>query len=215
MSCYDTCFFERYALGTLQNCLKSGYDSLVNRDRPDLQTADGKSFGIEVTRAMEESEAAAQDLLDDMSGYVKADFDASDMRRLERSGYGYGLRVGKNLGLKESLYWKMALPMKRILDSKVGKLVDGYYGDFDRMDLFVFCHDLLSEVEVKSAARRVMELQQYQERQYSFLYLSYVDKLFVCNLDSEIREDFRYSVHPISVEMRHNLFISSLEDIPE
>ena len=55
MSCFDTCFFERYAHVTLRNCLGQEYDDLVNRDRPDLQSSDGRTMGIEVTRAMEES----------------------------------------------------------------------------------------------------------------------------------------------------------------
>lgn len=52
---HDTCFFERYAQISLSTLLGSEFDSLVNLDRPDLQSPDGTSIGIEVTRAMEES----------------------------------------------------------------------------------------------------------------------------------------------------------------
>ena len=55
---YDTCFFERYAQISLATLLGHEFDCLVNLDRPDLQSEDGKSIGIEVTRAMEESRAA-------------------------------------------------------------------------------------------------------------------------------------------------------------
>ena len=56
---YDTCFFERYAMLQLRSLLGHKFDSLVNRDRPDLQSSDGKSLGIEVTRAMEGGRQAA------------------------------------------------------------------------------------------------------------------------------------------------------------
>ena len=49
---YDTCFFERYAMLQLRSLLGHKFDYLVNRDRPDLQSPDGKTLGIEVTRAL-------------------------------------------------------------------------------------------------------------------------------------------------------------------
>ena len=55
---FGTCFFEQYAQISLSALLGSEFDCLVNRDRPDLQSKDGHSLGIEVTRAMEESKNA-------------------------------------------------------------------------------------------------------------------------------------------------------------
>lgn len=55
---FGTCFFEQYAQISLSALLGREFDSLVNRDRPDLQTPDGMTVGIEVTRAMEESKSA-------------------------------------------------------------------------------------------------------------------------------------------------------------
>lgn len=54
---FGTCFFEQYAQITLATLLGTEFASLVNRDRPDLQSPDGVSVGIEVTRAMEEGKA--------------------------------------------------------------------------------------------------------------------------------------------------------------
>lgn len=65
---HDTCFFERYAQISLSTLLGSEFDSLVNLDRPDLQSPDGTSIGIEVTRAMEESKSAELALLKDVAG---------------------------------------------------------------------------------------------------------------------------------------------------
>ena len=65
---YDTCFFERYAMLQLQSVLGHKFDNLVNKDRPDLQSADGLSLGIEVTRAMEGGRKAALQMLKDISG---------------------------------------------------------------------------------------------------------------------------------------------------
>ena len=68
---HDTCFFERYAQVSLCALLGSEFDCLVNRDRPDLQSQDGHSIGIEVTRAMEESKVAEEAMLKDMAGITK------------------------------------------------------------------------------------------------------------------------------------------------
>ena len=62
---FGTCFFEQYAQISLSALLGSEFDCLVNKDRPDLQSPDGKSIGIEVTRAMEESKQAEMALLKD------------------------------------------------------------------------------------------------------------------------------------------------------
>lgn len=57
---FGTCFFESYAQISLAALLGHEYDCLVNIDRPDLQSNDGHSLGIEVTRAMEESTRIAR-----------------------------------------------------------------------------------------------------------------------------------------------------------
>ena len=49
---FGTCFFEQYAQITLSTLLGGEFVSLVGRDRPDLQSVDGHTLGIEVTRAM-------------------------------------------------------------------------------------------------------------------------------------------------------------------
>ena len=76
---HDTCFFERYAQVSLCALLGSEFDCLVNRDRPDLQSRDGRSIGIEVTRAMEESRHAEEELLKDMAGITKGRDDLPQM----------------------------------------------------------------------------------------------------------------------------------------
>ena len=43
---FGTCFFEQYAQISLSALLRSEFDCLVNMDRPDLQSPDGKSIGI-------------------------------------------------------------------------------------------------------------------------------------------------------------------------
>ena len=87
---YDTCFFERYAMLQLRSLLGHKFDSLVNRDRPDLQSSDGKSLGIEVTRAMEGGRQAALKMLKDISGISAVEGEScSDLAAMQSSGYGY------------------------------------------------------------------------------------------------------------------------------
>lgn len=211
MSSFDTCFFERYAHETLKRCLGHEYDDLVNRDRPDLQSSDGVTWGIEVTRAMEESKSAAHELLINMTGLKKMEEDSGDMEQFRLSGYGYGLNIGSNVSAKEQMYWSMALPMRRILESKVSKMACGLYGDFRRTGLYVFSKDDLNEADVMGACRFVMELQRFKERRYDFLYLSEVNTLHVCNLSEEISDSFRMEFFPIPIEMRRSIYLSSLK----
>lgn len=212
MSCFDTCFFERYAHETLKRCLGHEYDDLVNRDRPDLQSEDGRTMGIEVTRAMEESKSAAQELLGNMSGLTEMETDTGDVEQFLLSGYGYGLNIGRNVSSKEQLYWSMALPMRRILESKVSKMACGFYGDFSKSGLYVFCKDELSEADVIGAYKLVMELQRCQERHYDFLYLSEVNALHVCNLSEDISDSFRVADCPIPIDLRREIYLSALHN---
>ena len=210
MSCFDTCFFERYAHQTLMRFLGREYDDLVNRDRPDLQSPDGFSFGIEVTRAMEETQAAAEQLLDNMSGLTNMRVEEDDLERFILNGYTYGLDLGRVLSPRESRYWSMALPMRRILESKVSKLTSGFYGDFERNGLYVFCKDDIGVADIIGAYRRVMELQKYSDRKYNYLYLSEVNCLHVCNLSDRISDTYRVSSYDISLHARRELYGAAL-----
>lgn len=210
MSCFDTCFFERYAHETLRRCLGHEYDDLVNRDRPDLQSPDGVTFGIEVTRAMEESKTAAEQMLDNMAGYNVTPEDTGDMEQLLLHGYGYGLNVGRHVSPKESLYWSMALPMKRILETKLSKLIDGFYGDFEKNGLYVFCKEDITDVDVLGACKRMLRMQAMQDRRYDLLYLSGLSALHVCNLSEDINDTFRISTYEIPLDLRHQIYYAAL-----
>ena len=149
---HGTCFFELYAQIVLSTFLGREYDDLVNRDRPDLQSPDGRSVGIEVTRAMEESKSAGLAMLMDVAGMTRGE-DADDLAQVLENGYSFGLWEGRYVGANELPYWSMALPMRRILESKVGKVSDGFYGRFDRMGLFVFSKDDLGAADALYAAQ--------------------------------------------------------------
>ena len=147
---FGTCFFEQYAQISLSALLGSEYDCLVNRDRPDLQSTDGHSIGIEVTRAMEESKNAHLELLKDVAGITPASKD-EEIGQILEYGYGYGLSESKYIGEKELPYWSMALPLRRIIESKVSKVGNGFYGHYDKMGLFIFSRENLRESDAQKA----------------------------------------------------------------
>ena len=149
---FGTCFFEKYAQIVLATVLGPSFEELVNRDRPDLQSQTGRSLGIEVTRAMEESKAAGLALMQDIAGLTRG-LPADDRDTILESGYSFGLRTGKYVGVRELPYWRMALPMRRILESKVSKAASGFYGHWDRLGLFVFSKDNLSEGDASKNTR--------------------------------------------------------------
>jgi hypothetical protein len=206
---FGTCFFEQYAQISLSALLGSEFDCLVNRDRPDLQSTDGHSLGIEVTRAMEESKTAHLELLKDVAGITPAGHD-EEIDQILEYGYSYGLREGKYIGVKELSYWSMALPLRRIIASKVNKCGGGLYGRFDRMGLFVFCKDSVTDMEVIKTLHYTMNLQKYLEICYNRLYLAEAGNLYVCNLDDGLSESARLIKLPITQQQRRDFYLEAV-----
>ena len=205
---FDTCFFERYAQICLETLLGSAYAGLVNEDRPDLQMPD-KSMGIEVTRAMEPTKNVANQLLKEMAGLNIKEEDKEEVGQIIDSGYGYGLQEGKYIGQIEYEYWALAQPLRRIIESKVSKVASGFYGEFDEYGLYIFCKDDLSEEEVRLTMEYACDLQRHIDIRYSTMYLSLIDKLYVCDLKGAdcTAEPGRCSSYDISRGMSRLFFM--------
>jgi hypothetical protein len=208
---FDTCFFERYAQITLETVLGKEYADLVNEDRPDLQKPD-KSLGIEVTRAMEPKKDAAMHMLKEMAGLDVPEDDRAEMDQIVKSGYGYGLQDGKYIGHLEYEYWSLALPLKRIIESKVSKVGSGFYGEFKEFGLYIFCKDNLTEEEVIMAMEYTSDLQRHLDVKYSKVYLSLIDKLYVCDLSDCDHTDHKTicTSYDISRKMCKEFFLKAL-----
>ena len=206
---YDTCFFEKYAQIVLASVLGHEFDTLVNRDRPDLQSASGHAIGIEVTRAMEESKAAGLALMQDIAG-ITPDLPADDFDTILETGYSFGLRTGKYVGVNEMRYWRMALPMRRILESKVSKVASGFYGHWDRLGLFVFSKENLDAGDALKAMNYILGLQKYLDLRYNRLYIADVDDLFVCNLDDGITAASRLARYRLTQAQRRDFYLEAL-----
>ena len=206
---YDTCFFEKYAQIVLADVLGREFETLVNRDRPDLQSASGHAIGIEVTRAMEESKAAGLALMQDIAG-ITPDLPADDFDTILETGYSFGLRTGKYVGVNEMRYWRMALPMRRILESKVSKAASGFYGQWDRLGLFVFSKENLDAGDALKAMNYILGLQKYLDLRYNRLYIADVDDLFVCNLDDGITAASRLARYRLTQAQRRDFYLEAL-----
>ena len=212
MKKFDTCFFERYAQITLETVLGEEYADLVNRDRPDLQRLD-KSLGIEVTRAMEPRKEVAIDMLKEMAGLHVETQDREEVDQIIRTGYGYGLQDGRYVGHLEYEYWSLALPLKRIIESKVSKVASGFYSDFKEFGLYIFCKDELTEEEVILTMEYASELQRNLDVKYSTIYLSLIDRLYVCDLTQVDRTDHKTTCtsYDITHRMCKEFFLRALE----
>lgn len=208
---FDTCFFERYAQITLETVLGEKYAALVNEDRPDLQMPDG-SLGIEVTRAMEPHKEAALTMLKEMAGLQVAESEREDMDQIVETGYGYGLQDGRYVGHLEYEYWSLALPLLRIIESKVSKVGSGFYGDFQEYGLYIFCKDNLSEEEVGLVVEYTVALQRHLDVRYSKMYLSMIDRLYVCDLSAAFVSDGITTCvsYDISRQMCKDFFLRAL-----
>lgn len=208
---FDTCFFERYARITLETILGEEFGALVNEDRPDLQMPD-RSLGIEVTRAMEPHKDVAQAMLKEMAGLPIKDEDREEVNQILSTGYGYGLQDGRYVGHLEYEYWALAQPLRRIIESKVGKVGSGFYGNFDRYGLYIFCKDDLSEEEVILTMEYTSDLQRHLDIRYSTMYLSLIDKLYVCDLSQvdRLHHPTKCTSYDISRKMCKEFFLRAL-----
>ena len=208
---FDTCFFERYAQITLETCLGPDYASLVNEDRPDLQMPD-HSLGIEVTRAMEPKKDAALSMLKEMAGFVVTEQDREEVDQIIKTGYGYGLQDGKYIGHLEYEYWALAQPLRRIIESKVCKVGSGFYGEFTEYGLYIFCKDDLTEEEVILTMEYTSDLQRNLDVKYSKMYISLIDKLYVCDLTQvdHLHHPTKCTSHDISRKMCKEFFLKAL-----
>ena len=209
---FDTCFFERYAQITLEAVLGKEYAELVNKDRPDLQMPD-RSLGIEVTRAMESNKRAALHMLKEMAGLEVQEENREEISQIIKSGYGYGLQEGKYIGHLEYEYWSLALPLRRIIESKISKVGSGFYGEFQEFGLYIFCKDDLSEEEVNMTMEYASELQRHIDVKYSKIYLSLINRLYVCDLSEVNRTDHKTTCtsYEISSRMCKEFFLEALE----
>ena len=188
------------------------YAALINEDRPDLQMED-RSLGIEVTRAMEPRKDVAREMLQEMAGLEVQESDREEMGEILRSGYGYGLQDGKYIGHLEYEYWALALPLRRIIASKIEKVGSGFYGDFKEFGLYIFCKDNLSHDEVILTMEYASDLQRHLDVKYSKMYLSLIDKLYVCDLTQVDHLDHKTTCtsHDISRRMCKEFFLQALE----
>lgn len=188
------------------------YAALINEDRPDLQMED-RSLGIEVTRAMEPRKDVAREMLKEMAGLEVQESDREEMGEILRSGYGYGLQDGKYIGHLEYEYWALALPLRRIIASKIEKVGSGFYGDFKEFGLYIFCKDDLSHDEVILTMEYASDLQRHLDVKYSKMYLSLIDRLYVCDLTQVDRLDHKTTCtyHDISRRMCKEFFLQALE----
>ncbi len=208
---FDTCFFERYAQITLESCLGNAYSALVNEDRPDLQMPD-HSLGIEVTRAMEPKKDVALGMLKEMAGLTVKEEDRDEVEQIIRSGYGYGLQDGKYIGHLEYEYWALAQPLRRIIESKVSKVGAGFYGNFEEYGLYIFCKDNLTEEEVILTMEYTSDLQRHLDIRYSKMYLSLIDRLYVCDLTKvdRLHHETKCTSYDISRKMCKEFFLRAL-----
>ena len=196
---YDTNFFERYARASLINLVNECFTGLKNCDRPDLQDTE-QGIGIEVTRAIRESKDVANALINEMVGRKVMEVSENDWVDVTKYGYGYGIHDNL-IGKLEYEYWAAALPLKRIIESKVQKVSKGFYGDFPVYGLYVFSKENLTDDMVRSAISYTVGLQETNVKRYTYLYISQIHEMFICNL-----EDTSYKMIGITKEQCRNFY---------
>jgi hypothetical protein len=177
---FDTHFFERYARVSLVDLVDHRFAELENKDKPDLQD-NQQRLGIEVTRAIRQNRNVAYSLINEIVGKPIMDVSEEDWGDITKYGYGYGLS-NNIIGKTEYPYWATALPIKRMIDNKVSKVANGLYGKFETYGLYIFVKENMSDKFIKQIVDYIIKLQGNNQLKYSYMYISQIHKLFVCNL---------------------------------
>ena len=79
------------------------------------------------------------------------------------------------------------------------------YGEFKEFGLYIFTKDDMTAEDLLAAMKWTMELQAKAEKQFTTLYISEVQTLYVCDVAT-----LSYKQYPISSEMCKNFFIKSV-----
>ena len=85
------------------------------------------------------------------------------------------------------------MPLKRIVESKVQKVMNGFYGFYNEFGLYVFSREPLQKTEVEATVRYMMLMQQGVTCSYSTLYLSEIHRLYCCDLINGEIESYEVS----------------------
>lgn len=201
---FDTLFFERYAKITLETLLGDKFANLVNSDRPDLQD-NFSMLGIEVTRAMRESKTDAFMMINEMAVDEILEVPDYSLKELAGFGYCYGLTNSAMVGSIEYNYWINACSMTEIIAAKIAKLQNNLYGDFKEFGLYIFTKDDIDVTDIISVMKYTISLQQNGSKRFSTLYVSEINMLYVCNLDS-----FSYEQYVISEDLCRKFFFMAI-----
>ena len=206
MQKYDTTFFERYARISLIDLVDDSFIGLKNCDRPDLQ--DGKQgIGIEVTRAIRENKNVANALINEMIGRPVLEVSENDWIDMTKYGYGYGIH-DSFIGKIEYDYWAAALPLRRIIENKIRKVSNGFYGDFPVFGLYIFSKENLTDDMVRSTMAYTTDLQRSNEKKYSYMYISQIQEMFICDLD-----DSSYNLVEITKKQRRKFYREAINQL--
>ena len=101
--------------------------------------------------------------------------------------------------------------LRRIIESKVSKVGSGFYGDFEEYGLYIFCKDNLTEEDVIMTMEYTSDLQRHLDIKYSTMYLSLIDRLYVCDLTDVDRtaHPTKCASHEITPGMRRLFFMQA------
>ena len=96
--------------------------------------------------------------------------------------------------------------------SKIAKVGSGFYGDFKEFGLYIFCKDYLTEEEAILTMEYASDLQRHIDVRYSKMYLSLIDRLYVCDLSEvdRLEHPTRCMSYDITPEQCKEFFMKSL-----
>ena len=186
----DTLFFEHYARITLADLLGGRYKNLVNRDKPDLQDRAG-NFGIEVTRAMEESRSEMDALESEL---MRRPVEMGEQNRLKpylEQGEDTLLYDGKEVSFGADELKTGSDALLAAVRSKIVLLPQ--YAPFSEYGLYVFSYGDISGGELRQAMEIIRREQAALSRQYKMLFVNDLPGFHLCDLAENTMQTFTVS----------------------
>lgn len=196
----STHYMEEAARHTLHHICGFSLDDLECRDKPDLQSKNGK-FGIEVVQDVYANERERQRFVETIWGKPYEEIAPKKVQRLERGGGSLrtkdGIINGASLGETSSDPSHLIKTVKK----KIDLINKGGYKEFKRYGLYVFVETTFIDENFKSFVQQVIDVvAEYQKDRtirFDMLYLDQRYTLCVCDLVSK-----QFSHFPISCEVR-------------
>lgn len=169
-------YYECYAKIILSHLLSINCESILIRDRPDLQFIDD-SRGIEVTQAIDQDQQIAENLYTNIHSVRSKE---GAIQEIHHCGCKYedGILIGK-LGTDSFKF------IMKAIETKLEKLNNGGYARFCHYELFVFSDIYANDMMLNDTLLSMRTLSNKYKLSFEKIFVSVPGSLYIFELPSK------------------------------